>query len=77
MDRCMNIEHGAARRGPPDGRQTVALPGELVVDGDGRIVTTFRYAYCEHWIEPRNAARHIADIGWPSARSSVSKSCSD
>jgi hypothetical protein len=29
------------------------LPGEFVVDGDGRLVTTFRYAFCEHWIDPR------------------------
>ena len=29
------------------------LPGEFVVDRDGRIVTAFRFAFCEHWIDPR------------------------
>jgi len=29
------------------------LPGEFVVAPDGRLVTTHRFQYCEHWIDPR------------------------
>jgi peroxiredoxin len=29
------------------------LPGEFVVDPDGRLVTTYRFQFCEHWIDPR------------------------
>jgi peroxiredoxin len=29
------------------------LPGEFVVGTDGRLVTAYRFAYCEHWIDPR------------------------
>lgn len=46
-----------------DGRPMVdnpwLLPGEFVVDPSGRLVTTHRYQYCEHWIDPRV---HVAAI---------------
>jgi peroxiredoxin len=29
------------------------LPGEFVVAQDGSLVTTYRFAFCEHWIDPR------------------------
>ncbi|MEO5986017.1 MAG: AhpC/TSA family protein [Candidatus Limnocylindria bacterium] len=29
------------------------LPGEFVVARAGRLVTTHRFQYCEHWIDPR------------------------
>jgi peroxiredoxin len=29
------------------------LPGEFVVATDGRLVTAYRFAHCEHWIDPR------------------------
>lgn len=29
------------------------LPGEFVVGSDGRLVTTYRFQFCEHWIDPR------------------------
>jgi peroxiredoxin len=29
------------------------LPGEFVVATDGRLVSAYRFAYCEHWIDPR------------------------
>jgi peroxiredoxin len=29
------------------------LPGEFVVSPDGRLVTTYRFQFCEHWIDPR------------------------
>lgn len=29
------------------------LPGEFVVDQDGALVTTYRFQFCEHWIDPR------------------------
>jgi peroxiredoxin len=29
------------------------LPGEFVVDGDGRLASTYRFQFCEHWIDPR------------------------
>jgi peroxiredoxin len=29
------------------------LPGEFVVASDGRLVATYRFQYCEHWIDPR------------------------
>ena len=29
------------------------LPGEFVVAPDGRLVTTYRFQFCEHWIDPR------------------------
>lgn len=29
------------------------LPGEFVVAPDGRLVTTHRFQFCEHWIDPR------------------------
>ena len=29
------------------------LPGEFVVAPDGRLVTAYRFAFCEHWIDPR------------------------
>ena len=29
------------------------LPGEFVVATDGRLVTAYRFAFCEHWIDPR------------------------
>jgi hypothetical protein len=29
------------------------LPGEFVVATDGRLVSTYRFQYCEHWIDPR------------------------
>ena len=29
------------------------LPGEFVVARDGRLVATYRFQFCEHWIDPR------------------------
>jgi peroxiredoxin len=29
------------------------LPGEFVVGRDGRLATTYRFQFCEHWIDPR------------------------
>lgn len=29
------------------------LPGEFVVDRDGRLVSAYRFQFCEHWIDPR------------------------
>jgi len=29
------------------------LPGEFVVDADGRLITAYRFQFCEHWIDPR------------------------
>jgi peroxiredoxin len=29
------------------------LPGEFVVAADGRIVSAYRFQFCEHWIDPR------------------------
>ena len=29
------------------------LPGEFVVRPDGQLETTFRFQFCEHWIDPR------------------------
>jgi peroxiredoxin len=29
------------------------LPGEFVVAADGRLVATYRFQFCEHWIDPR------------------------
>lgn len=29
------------------------LPGEFVADPDGRLVTTHRFQFCEHWLDPR------------------------
>lgn len=29
------------------------LPGEFVVATDGRLVSAYRFQYCEHWIDPR------------------------
>jgi peroxiredoxin len=29
------------------------LPGEFVVGPDGRLETTYRFQFCEHWIDPR------------------------
>ncbi|HEY3163190.1 MAG TPA: peroxiredoxin-like family protein [Candidatus Limnocylindrales bacterium] len=29
------------------------LPGEFVVAPDGRLVTTYRFQFCEHWLDPR------------------------
>jgi peroxiredoxin len=29
------------------------LPGEFVVGQDGRLATTYRFQFCEHWIDPR------------------------
>lgn len=29
------------------------LPGEFVVAPDGRLVTTYRFQFCEHWIDAR------------------------
>jgi peroxiredoxin len=29
------------------------LPGEFVVAQDGSLVATYRFAFCEHWIDPR------------------------
>jgi len=29
------------------------LPGEFVVASDGTLVTTHRFQFCEHWIDPR------------------------
>ena len=29
------------------------LPGEFVVGPDGRLATTYRFQFCEHWIDPR------------------------
>ena len=29
------------------------LPGEFVVAQDGSLVTTYRFQFCEHWIDPR------------------------
>ena len=39
------------------------LPGEFVVATDGRLVTTHRYQFCEHWIDPRV---HVAAIRYAS-----------
>jgi peroxiredoxin len=29
------------------------LPGEFVVAPDGRLISTYRFQFCEHWIDPR------------------------
>jgi len=29
------------------------LPGEFVVDQHGRLVSAYRFQFCEHWIDPR------------------------
>ena len=29
------------------------LPGEFVVAADGRLAATYRFQFCEHWIDPR------------------------
>src|SRR4051794_29232165 len=29
------------------------LPGEFVVGRDGRLASTYRFQFCEHWIDPR------------------------
>lgn len=29
------------------------LPGEFVVGPDGRLASTYRFQFCEHWIDPR------------------------
>lgn len=29
------------------------LPGEFVIATDGQLVATYRFQYCEHWIDPR------------------------
>ena len=39
------------------------LPGEFVVAPDGRLVTTHRFQFCEHWIDPRV---HVAAIRFAS-----------
>lgn len=52
----------AAGRGLADQRRALArpmvdnpwlLPGEFVVGPDGRLETTYRFQFCEHWIDPR------------------------
>lgn len=39
--------------GRPMVDNTWLLPGEFVVSPDGKLVTTHRFQYCEHWIDPR------------------------
>ena len=29
------------------------MPGEFVVGPDGRLAATYRFQFCEHWIDPR------------------------
>jgi peroxiredoxin len=29
------------------------LPGEFVIGSDGRLVSAYRFQFCEHWIDPR------------------------
>ncbi|MGH2456001.1 MAG: peroxiredoxin-like family protein [Candidatus Limnocylindria bacterium] len=39
------------------------LPGEFVVDPGGRLVSAYRFQFCEHWIDPRvnvAAIRHAS-----------------
>jgi peroxiredoxin len=56
--RC-DVETGrrmAAERtalGRPNVDNPWLLPGEFVVGTDGRLVSTYRFAFCEHWIDPR------------------------
>ena len=40
-------------RGMPMVDNPWLLPGEFVVGRDGRLVTTCRFQYCEHWIDAR------------------------
>ena len=42
------------------------LPGEFVVAQDGSLVTTYRFQFCEHWIDPRV---NVAATAPPRARS--------
>ncbi|HET7473333.1 MAG TPA: peroxiredoxin-like family protein [Candidatus Limnocylindrales bacterium] len=48
-------EMSDARRaaGRPNVDNPWLLPGEFVVGTDGRIVSAYRFGYCEHWIDPR------------------------
>lgn len=40
-------------RGTPMVDNPWLLPGEFVVAQNGRLVTTYRFQFCEHWIDPR------------------------
>ena len=56
--RCeVDAGRGLAEQRAAAGRPMVdnpwLLPGEFVVAPDGRLVTTYRFQFCEHWIDPR------------------------
>ena len=40
-------------RGMPMVDNPWLLPGEFVVDSGGTLVTTLRFQFCEHWVDPR------------------------
>ena len=42
-----------AEQGRPMVDNPWLLPGEFVVDTAGRLVTAYRFQFCEHWIDPR------------------------
>jgi peroxiredoxin len=52
---ALGREMSDARRaaGRPNVDNPWLLPGEFVVAPDGRIVSAYRFAHCEHWIDPR------------------------
>ena len=52
---ALGQEMSDARRtaGRPNVDNPWLLPGEFVVATDGRLVSTYRFAHCEHWIDPR------------------------
>ena len=54
-DLQLGREMSDARRaaGRPNVDNPWLLPGEFVVAPDGRLVGVYRYAFCEHWIDPR------------------------
>lgn len=47
------LAEGRRKLGRPMVDNTWLLPGEFVVAPDGRLVSTFRFQFCEHWIDPR------------------------
>jgi peroxiredoxin len=47
------LAEGRRAQGRPNVDNPWLLPGEFVVAPDGRLVSTYRFQFCEHWIDPR------------------------
>jgi peroxiredoxin len=53
IDAGLGLAEDRRKLGRPMVDNPWLLPGEFVVAPNGRLVSTYRFQFCEHWIDPR------------------------